>query len=190
VDLKGIDLTVLKRYANAQAVKDLDRFLDGVPGNVGYNAFISAIIAWMIAAGAIFFASTELEKVSRVHADIMQTEALQPPIPILKNVPVPQNILKPLAEKIAATYKGITMTVSGDGNVVITAKDTDYFPQFLASISYLQRGGKNWKTKISALCVGRACSGSKMTATMNVETIRLGEPEKKKEESASSPDKK
>lgn len=180
MNLKKIDWTVFKKYTSPQAIKDLDRFLDAVPMAVGYNALIAAGIAWLLAGSAILFTSIETEKVSKMHADLFQIEALQPPIPVLKYVPVSQAILKTLADKIMSTYKGISI-VAGDGNAVVTGTDTDYFPQFLAAISYLQRGGKNWKVRIDTFCVGRTCTGAKLTANLKIETVRFGEPETKKE---------
>lgn len=180
MDLKKIDWTVVKRYTSPQAIKDLDRFLDSVPMTVGYNALITAGLVWLLAAGAIFFTSLETEKVSKMHTDLLQIQALRPPIPVLQYIPVNQLVLKNLSEKITSTYKGISI-VTSDGLATLTAADTDYFPQFLAAVSYLQRGGRNWKVKIDTFCVGRGCTGSKLTANLKIETVRFGEPEVQKE---------
>ncbi|MBI3440960.1 MAG: hypothetical protein HY052_04030 [Proteobacteria bacterium] len=176
MDSKKIDWVVLKRYASSQAIRDLDRFLDAVPMTVGYNALIAASFAWLLAGSALFFTSIETGKVTKMHADLMQIQALRPPIPVLKSVPVNASALKALATKIAALYKGVLLTES-EGGVVITAQDTDYFPQFISAISYLQRGGKNWKVQIETLCVGSACTGAKLAAKLKVESVRISEPE-------------
>lgn len=177
----NVNWSALKRYANPQAVEDFDRFLDAMPVNVGYNALIAGGIAWLLAGGAVLFATTETEKVSKLHSSLMEVQALQPPVPVLKYIPVDQEVLKALVTKISATYKGVVMVTSGSGSVTLTAQDTDYFPQFLSAISYLQRGGKNWKVKINTLCVGRDCVGSKLNAALQVELVKFGEPEAKKE---------
>lgn len=165
-----------KHYASPQGIKDFDKFLDSVPSNVGYNALIAVGLAWLIAGASALFTTMELEKVTKMHAELMQVQALQPPIPELNYIPVSANVLKPFAKKIEDTYKGVGVSISGDGAATVSAPDTDYFPQFLAAISYLQRGGKNWKVKISTLCVGRGCQTQKLTATLAIETLRIGEP--------------
>lgn len=176
MNLKRINWDGLKRYANPQAVKDLDAFLDTLPANVGVSTMAAAAFAWALAIGAIFFASHQVERASQIRADLMQVEALKPPIPVLKYVPVSQNVLKPLSEKISATYRDIVIAPSGDGAMTLSARDTDFFPQFTAAIGYLQRGGKNWKVKINALCVGQDCKGQKLTASLAVESVRFGDP--------------
>lgn len=175
-DLSKIDWRVLQRYTNAQGLKDFDRFLDSMPVNAGYNALIAAGIAWALAGAAVLFTSMEVEKVTKIRAEMMKVESLQPPIPVLKYVPVPKAALVSLGSKIEATYSGVKVLASGDGSATLSAADTDYFPQFLAAVSTLQSGGKNWKTGISSLCVGRDCKGSKVSATIKVESVRVDIP--------------
>ena len=55
----GFDMNTIKRLTNPQAVKDLDKFLDALPLNVGYNALIAAGFTWLLAGLAILFATTE-----------------------------------------------------------------------------------------------------------------------------------
>jgi len=178
--MSKVDWGSIKRHTSSLNIKDIDSFLDALPINVGYNALMAAGIAWVIAAGAIFFASMETEKVSKLHASLMEVQALQPPIPQLKFTPVNTTVLKALSDKITGTYKGVSLVPSSDGTVTVTGQDTDYFPQFLASISYLQRGGKNWKTSLSKMCVGRDCGGSKLSATLKIEAVSIAEPEEKR----------
>ena len=182
MDFKQINMAMIQRYTSPQAIKDFDRFLDALPLNVGYNALIAAGIACLMGATSVWFSAQELEKVSKLHSDLTNIQALQPPVPILKYIPVGQNTLKPLTDKIAATYKGITIGVVGDGAVKISAQDTDYFPQFLAAISYLQRGGRNWKVRTDSLCVGRDCKSGKLVADVKIDIINFSQPEVKKED--------
>lgn len=177
MDLKKIDWVVLKRYTSGQAVKDLDRFLDAIPMTVGHTALAAAGMVWVLAASAVFFTSVETGKVSKMNADLMQVEALRPPIPTIQYMPVSDVVLKPLAEKISSTYKGITIS-TGEGMATLSGQDTDFFPQFLAAISYFQRGGRNWKVRVDKMCVGTGCVGAKLSASLKIESVRIGEPEK------------
>lgn len=176
MDLKQFNLANLQKYTSPQAIKDFDSFLDALPLNVGYNALVAAGLACLLGGASVWFAAQETQKVSQLHSELMSVQALQPPVPVLKYAPVKQAQLKPLTDKIVSTFKGVVITGSADGEVNITAPDTDYFPQFLAAISYLQRGGKNWKVKINTLCVGRDCKSAKLGANMKVEEVSFGGP--------------
>ena len=79
-----IDLATVKKYANPASIKDFDRFLDELPMNVGYNALISAGVALLLGVASVLFASMETEKVSKLHASLMEVQALQPPVPVVK----------------------------------------------------------------------------------------------------------
>jgi hypothetical protein len=181
MELKDFNMAMINKYTSPQAMKDLDKFLDALPVTVGYNALIAAGLVCAMGATSVWFSAQQLQLVSKLHTDLTNVQALQPPVPTLKYAPVSAEVLKPLTEKIKATFKGIVME-SGEGTVKLTAPDTDYFPQFLAAISYLQRGGRNWKVKTEHLCVGRDCAVNKLSAELKVETVVFGAPEKKQEE--------
>jgi hypothetical protein len=184
MDFKNLNMATIQKYTSAQAMKDFDSFLDALPLNVGYNALIAASLVCLMGAASVWFSAEELQKVSQLHSDLTNVQALQPPVPVLKYAAVSQAILKPLTDKIAATFPGIKVTASGEGEVRITAQDTDYFPQFLAAISYTQRGGRNWKVRTTALCVGRDCKPDFLSIQLKVETVIFGAPEPKAEPKA------
>lgn len=173
----NIDWNALKRYTSPQGVKDFDEFLDALPLNAGYNALIAAAIAWLLAGTAVFFTSMQVETVSKIRTELAKVEALKPPIPVIQYTPVPEAALKDAQKKISDTYKGITFAGSSAG-LTVSAQDTDYFPQFLAALNTLQNGGKNWRATITSMCVGRDCTGSKLSATVKLEIARVGEPPK------------
>lgn len=174
----NISMATIQKYTSPQAMKDLDAFLDNLPLNAGYNALIAAGIVCLMGALSVWFSAVQLQNVSKLHTELTNVQALQPPVPTLRYAPVNATVLKPLIGKITATFKGIKM-VATDGTVKLTAPDTDYFPQFLAAISYLQHGGRNWKVKIQNLCVGRDCKNDKLYAEFKVEMVQFGKPEVK-----------
>jgi len=177
INFRKFNLASLQRYTSPQAVKDLDSFLDALPINVGTNALIAACFTFLVAGVSVWFTAQELEKVSQLHEDLTNIKALQPPVPVLKEIPVDIKTLKPAGDKIASTFSGIKV-VAGAGSVKISAQDSDYFPQFLAAISYLQRSGRNWKVSVNAMCLGRDCKGPQLYADLKVSTITFGEPAK------------
>lgn len=190
-NFKNIDINSFKKYFTAQAVKDFDAFLDALPLNVGYNALAAVGIAWIIAGGAVVFTSMEVEKVSKIRAELMKVEALKPPVPVIEYLPINQGLISDTIKKIIETYKGVNVIAGSGGSVTVSAADTDYFPQFLAAISFLQSGGKNWRVRIDSMCVGKDCPTSKLSATLKVEVAHVGEPAKKdqSDEKGSKPNK-
>ncbi len=176
MDFKQFNMATIQKYTSPQAIKDFDRFLDNLPVSVGYNALIAAGIICLMGAVSVWFSSVELGKVSKLRADLTNVQALKPPVPVLKYLPVSQSLLTPLTKKIAATFQGVTL-IPGNGEVKITAQDTDYFPQFLAAISYLEHGGRNWKVSTSHLCVGTDCKTAKLYVDLKVNVVEFSEPE-------------
>lgn len=180
-NLNNIDWNVIKRYTSPQAVKDFDAFLDALPVNAGYNALIAAGIAWIIAGGAVLFTSMEVDRVSTLRTELAKVESLQPPIPLLNYFPVGKADIDTLGKKITATYPGLSVVTTGDGKVTISASDTDYFPQFLAGVSTMQYGGKNWRVTTDSMCAGIECKVSKLVATLKVDVATIGAPRKEEE---------
>ncbi len=170
-----IDWRALQRYTNPQAMKDLDQFLDALPITAGYNALIAAGIAWVLAGAAVLFTSTEVSNASQLRAEMAKVESLQPPIPVLQYLPVPKDSIERISKRVTESYKGISVVVSA-GKAVVSASDTDFFPQFLAAISTIENGGKTWKVSLDKLCVGKDCKGAKLSADLKVESVRVGEP--------------
>lgn len=184
IKLGKIDLRVLQRYTSSQAVKDFDRFLDNLPMNVGYHALAAAGLAWVIAAAAVLFTFTEVGKVSKFRTELMEVGALKPPIPVLKYDPVSKADLDKSGRKIKKIFTTIDATVTQDGKISLKAMDTDYFPQFLGAINFLQNGGKNWRVTSDSICVGRDCKGSPISAAFKVEYVRIGDPEKQEDKAS------
>ena len=189
MNLKDFNMATIQKYTSPQAMKDLDAFLDALPINVGYNALIAAGVVCLMGASSVWFSALQLQNVSKLHSDLTNVQALQPPVPVLKYAPVSAAVLKPLVEKIQNTFKGIRVE-AGDGTVKMVAQDTDYFPQFLAAVSYLQRGGRSWKVKTQTLCVGRECKSDKLYAEFKVDMVLFGTPESKAADDAGKGDNK
>lgn len=171
----AFDFKSLQKYANPQAMKDFDRFLDAMPLNVGYNALIAAGIAWVLAGAAVMFASMEASKVTSLRADLMEIESLKPPIPELEYLPISASSLSGLAKKMEKLYPGISILVGGEGKVTISGSAVSYYPQFRSAIGHFQSGGKSWHVNVNSLCVGRECKGPSLQADLRVEAAHIAE---------------
>jgi hypothetical protein len=168
---------LLKKYTNPQSVKDLDRFLDALPLNAGYNALIAAGLAWLLAGTAVVFASIESGKISELHSELLKVEALKPPVPVISYIPIQQSALKGFAKKIENLYPGISIK-SAKGILKISG-DLRHYAQFRGVISHVQSGGKSWNVDFKKLCVGRECKGPELQADLIVRTIKIKDAPKK-----------
>ena len=169
---KKIDFDhLIKKYTNPQAVKELDKFLDAMPMNVGYNALIAAGLAWLLAGCMILFASMESTKMAEIQAELAKVEALKPPVPVLDNINVGQNQLKQFVETVDGLYPGIAFKVNR-GSLSVSGSLAHY-AQFRGAISHVQSGGKSWQVEFKRLCVGRECKGPQLQADLNIKIVKV-----------------
>jgi len=177
MDLKNFNLETLKRYTSSQSINDFDKFLDALPSNVGMNAMTALVVMWIIAGSFLYFVSGQSDKAATIRSSLTEVESLTPPVPSLEYNPVEKTKLDEFSKTVKEIYKGLNITAKNGGEVMISAQDTDFFPQFLAAVGYFQRGAKNWKVNISEMCVGRDCKSAKLTAKLKIETVKIKEPQ-------------
>ncbi len=168
-----LDLKKIQGYLSAEKMKDLDRFLDALPGNVGYNALIFAFSTWALAAAAVLFAVMATKDLTELRTKLLEVEALQPPVPEITYTPVSKSNLQKVVDGIEGLYPGVSYIIDGNGEVSVSAGDVRYIPQFKSAISHLQNGGKMWRTQIKDLCFGKECSGPKLQGTLSFYMVRV-----------------
>jgi len=163
----------MQRYLKGQSVKDLDRFLDDLPKTLGYAPLIAAGVVWLFAGGAVMFASMEAKEMSQLRAELLEVEALKPPVPELSYVPVAQSSLEKVIDGMTKLYPGVTTIATGIGTVKVTGSTVYHYPQFWAAVGHVRNGGRSWRTEFKTLCFGRECSGSPLSAELKVDSIRI-----------------
>ena len=174
---------VVKRYTSPHAIKDLDRFLDALPTNVGYNALIAVGIVWVFAAAGVLFAATELRSLNEIRAELSAVESQKPPVPKIEHIPVADDTLKRIVEEAKKHFTGLTITVSGAGQLSVSGNaEKDYYA-FREFLNYLQNAGSTWRVETKTLCIGKECEKSSINADITVDsiTVREGTVEKASE---------
>lgn len=172
--LKNFDWRSLKSITNPNAVKDLDKFLDKLPLTVGYNALIAAGLVWVLAGGAVLFATTEASKAAELRAELLEVESLRPPVPEIQFTPVPKSSLETFVEEIedAELYPVLTLRASNEGMITITGNDSE-FTAMTYAIGHIQGGGKNWHVAVDSMCLGPECTGGTLKADLKVSMIKV-----------------
>lgn len=176
MDFKKFDFAQLKRLADPNAAKDLDRFLDSLPTNVGYNALIAAGLTWILAAGAVLFAMTQATQVSELRAELLAVESMRPPVPQIDFVPVSKTALERFIEDVERIdlYPVLTFRVGSDGKMEISGNEQE-FTAMTYAIGHIQGGGKNWHVAIEDMCIGPECQGGTLKANLKISTIKVGD---------------
>ena len=175
MDWKNIDWQRLKKYTSPQAAGDLNAFLEALPQRAGQISLIGAGIAWTVACTIGLYAFVQTQEMTQLRRQLLEAEALRPPVPSVRDVSVPQAELQAFVERAKDIYRGLTIT-SGGSNITITASATRSFTEFREAVGHVQNGGAGWRVNIERLCVGRECQGTALGATLKVSKVSIDEP--------------
>lgn len=174
--LKSFDWRSLKKYANPQVSEDLNAFLEKLPQHAGQSMLVIAGIAWA-AAGAIgLYTTVQMQKMTEFRAKLQDAAALQPIVPMIKDVAVNAKEVGEFVDKIKPIYTGLSIKASG-ASILVTAENTNAFGQFREAIGHIQNGGSGWRVNIDRLCVGRECERVPLAAALKINKVSVNKPE-------------
>lgn len=156
LDLKKLDMSVLKKLTDPKAAGDLNVFLEKLPYNAGQTVLIAAGIAWAMAGALGLYASIQAKSLTELRAELMEAEALTPIVPKIQDVPIDTAEVSAFVEKAKAAYPGLAFEVNGS-SILITSSRTGDFSMFREAIGHMQNGGSGWRVSLDKLCVGREC---------------------------------
>lgn len=165
----------VKRYTSPNAIKDLDRFLDALPTTVGTNALVAVGIVWGVAAAGVLFAATEMRHLNELRAELAAVESQKPPVPKIEHIPVSDKGLKDLVEKAKPHFPGLTINVSGAGQLMVSGNAEKDYHAFREFMNYLQNAGSTWRVEAKKLCIGKECEKSSIDAEIMVDSITVRE---------------
>lgn len=176
LDLKKIDLSIMKKLMDPKSAGDLNAFLEKLPQNAGQTILIAAGIAWAMAGALGLYATIQAKALTELRAELKEAEALTPIVPTIKDVPIATAEVEAFIKKVTDSYKGLTLSVNGS-NIVITSPQTSNFAQFREAISHMQNGGSGWRVSLEKLCVGRECGQSeKLAVSLKVNKVSVENP--------------
>ncbi len=176
LDLKSFDWRSLKKYTDPKATGDLNAFLEKLPQHSGQTVLIAAGIAWAMAGALGLYATIQAKSLTELRASLKETEALQPIVPQIKDVPIDSKEVETFIAKVGPSYKGLVFTVSGS-SIVITSGQTSDFAKFREAIGHMQNGGSGWRVSLDKLCVGRECGQSdKLGISLKVNKVSVENP--------------
>jgi len=175
LDFKSFDWRSLQKYLSAQSANDFNIFLEKLPDLAGQSALMAAAIAWASGAAFGLFATVQAKKLTELRAQLMETKALKPSVPVIHDVPVPQADVKKFVSVLTGLYADLTIRQQG-ASITITSPSTAHFGEFREAVGHVQNGGNGWRVTVDKLCVGRECEREKLTATLKVNKVTVERP--------------
>lgn len=176
MNLKSFDWKRIEKYFSAQSADDLNRFLEKLPQNAGQTVLIAAAIVWAMAAAAGLYTAIQTQQLIEMRAELKETEALKPAVPIIKNVGISEKEVTAFVEAAKKSYRGIDFRANGS-TIIITARSTANFTEFREAIGHVQNGGDGWRVSLEKLCVGRECDRQfKLAVSLKVNKVSVEKP--------------
>jgi hypothetical protein len=171
----SFDFRSFQKYFSPQASGDLNAFLEKMPQNAGNNSLIAAGIAWVMVAMLGLFSVVQLQRLTDVRAELLQSEALKPMVPTISTETVDPKQLKDVIENYKAVYPGIAINANG-GNITIQAKSTTDYARFREILGHVVNGGSGWRVSVESLCVGRECKQNALDAKLKIQKLKIDKP--------------
>lgn len=157
------------------AADDLNRFMEKLPQNAGNGPLVAAGISWVMVAALGLFTMMQLQHLTELRAELLQSEALKPVLPVISQTPVPVNELKVVTDGFKAVYPGMNINVSA-GSVTIQSKSTTDYANFREILGHIVNAGPGWVIQVESLCVGRECKLNALNAKLKIQKLKIDKP--------------
>lgn len=150
------DLNSLNKYLSAQAMGDLNIFLEQLPMRAGHGVLIAAGVVWLFAGMAVVYSTVIAKDVAEIRAELVKSEALMPVVPKLVELPVEDSELQGFVDRVDPLYTNVSLTKI-ENKLILQSASGRYFGAFREAINHAYNGGQGWRLSLESLCVGREC---------------------------------
>lgn len=175
MNLKAFDWRSLQKYLEPKAAGDLNVFLEKLPQTAGQTALVAAGIAWMAAASLGLYTAVQTQNLIKMRAELKETQALKPPVPTLRDIPVQQKEVQDFARTLENIYPNLGIKQQGP-SIQITAKSTSLFGVWREAVGHVQNGGSGWRVTVDKLCVGRECQTQELGVLLKINKVSVDKP--------------
>ena len=178
MDFKNFNPAALQKYFSAKGTQDLNIFLENLPEKAGRNVLIASGIIWAMAAALGVFTIMQTTSLTELRAQLAETKAIKPAVPIIRDVPVDAGSVEVFAESAAQIYRGLQVKPRDAQNEISSTRTAD-FVEFREALGHVLNGGEGWRVSLDRLCVGRECEGgAKLYALLKINKVQIDPPEK------------
>ena len=171
----SFDFRSFQKYLNPQATDDLNRFLEKVPQHAGQGALIAAGISWAMVAALGLFTMMQMQQLTDLRKKLLESEAVKPLVPFIKEQPVPAKSLKAFADELKGVYPNLAINTNG-GVLTVQSRQVQDYGNFREAVGHIVNGGSGWRVKVDSLCVGRECKQNALGAKLKVQTLMIDKP--------------
>lgn len=176
MDFKSFNFKKYEKYFSAKSTDDLNRFLEKLPQHAGKNVLIAAGVIWAMAAALGLYTSIQAQELTKIRAELKETQALKPAVPTIKDIPISKAEVEKFVNEAKESYRGLDIKANGS-TIVITSTRTSSFTEFREAIGHVQNGGDGWRVALEKLCVGRECDRNyKLAASLKVNKVSVEKP--------------
>lgn len=162
----------IKRMLGSQAVEDLDDFLDKLPLRAGIVPLVLTCFMWLVAGGAVLFSYDKAIELHNIQKDLIEAQSLTPTVPRVVRTAIPQDVLVDHIDRVKEYYSNVTVEYRA-GAIYISALGTSLYNDWRGAMDAVSMGDKDWRAEVKEMCVGRDCSGVKLSAVMTVEKLDI-----------------
>lgn len=171
----SFDFRSFKKYLTPQATDDFSRFLEKVPQNAGQGALVAAGVSWAMVAALGLFTMMQMQRLTDLRAQLLESEALKPAVPVVQLQAVSQKDIKGFVENFKEIYPGLIINAN-NGTATVQSKQTSDYGKFREALGHISNGGSQWRVSIETLCVGRECKTNALDAKLKIESLKIDKP--------------
>ena len=171
--LSQFDWRKLRRFTNAQALSDLDGFLDKLPQRAGQIALVAVSIMWVAAAGSVLLATSKSQELKSLQEEIAAQTALTPIVPKITTKPVSEVVIQDFIGQMRKTFPQVQISGGRNNELEIKAASTRQFSAWRTVIDNLTYAGQGNRLELKSLCVGRECSGTELQLKASLVTMDI-----------------
>jgi len=171
----SFDFRSIQKYFGPQTSGDINDFLEKMPQNAGKGALIAAGISWGMVAALGLFCVMQMQHLTDLRAELLQSEALKPAVPKISYEAIDKKELDSLIEDFKAVYPGMTFTVT-KGALAISSRSTTDYARFREILGHVVNSGSGWRVGVESLCVGRECKTNALEAKVKIQKLKIDKP--------------
>ncbi|MCB1559183.1 MAG: hypothetical protein KDJ50_09710 [Alphaproteobacteria bacterium] len=153
----------------------MNDFLEKLPQHSGKGALIAAGISWGMVAALGLFSVMQMQKLTDLRAELLQSEALKPMVPSISYMEIDKKELDSVVEDFKQVYPGINFTVA-KGALTVQSRSTTDYAKFREALGHLVNAGAGWRVNVESLCVGRECKTNALEAKVKIQKLKIDKP--------------
>lgn len=154
-------------------IKKFYEFLVNLPHRTGRIPVILACLMWLVALSCVFFASTEIRKVSR---EIMMSENIYSDMPTVVYKDIEPTLFQAMIDETKQLYPMIDINLNQSYHLVLRAENANAFTDWRAALDHFSYAKQGWFLKVKSLCAGYECPDVPLSIVLQLKEVDIKMP--------------